>query len=157
MPRSSPGVASGLPSTTSTVARMTASGVRSSWEALAMNRCWPSNPACSRAEHFVERLGQFAELVAGARRRDPRRQVVLGRGAGGRGDQVHRAQRPPGEDPAQDRGQGDDHGQRDQRVLQQVGQGEVTLGERALLLEGRALPPQIGGALGKDALVGIGA
>ena len=69
------------------------------------------------AEHLVERLGQFAELVAGAAQRDPRRQVVLRRGAGGRGDPVHRAQRPPGEDPAEDRGEGDDHGERDQRVL----------------------------------------
>ena len=99
------------------------------------------------AEHLVERLGQLAELVAGTCRRDPRRQVVLGRGAGGRRDPVHRAQRPPGEDPAEDRGQGDDHGQRDQRVLQQMRQGEVTLALRALLLEVR-------GALGQDAASG---
>ena len=38
----------GCPATTSTVVRMTASGVRSSCEALAMNRCWPSNAAWSR-------------------------------------------------------------------------------------------------------------
>ena len=69
------------------------------------------------AEHLVERLGQFAELVAGAAQRDPRREVVFRRGAGGRGDPVHRAQRPPGGDPAEDRGEGDDHGERDQRVL----------------------------------------
>jgi hypothetical protein len=74
---------------------------------------------------------------------------VFGRGAGGRADQVHRAQRPPGEDPAEDRGQGDDHGQRDQRVLQQVGQGEVTLVLRALLLK-------VGDALGHGVLVGVG-
>ena len=49
MPRRSSGVLSGLSSTTSTVARMTASGVRSSWEALAMNRCWPSKAAWSRS------------------------------------------------------------------------------------------------------------
>jgi hypothetical protein len=79
------------------------------------------------AEHLVERLGQFAQLVAGTCRCDPRRQVAFGGGARGIRDLVHRAQRPPGEDPAEDRGEGEDHGQRDQRVLQQVRQGEVTL------------------------------
>src|SRR3984957_15715491 len=99
------------------------------------------------AEHLVKRLGQFAEFVAGPGRRDPRRQVVFGRGAGGRGDLVHRAQRPPGKDPAEDRGQGDDHGQRDQRVLQQIRQGQVTLALRALKLKVR-------GALSKYVRIG---
>ena len=102
------------------------------------------------AEHLVERLGQLAQFVAGTGRRDPRRQVVFGRGAGGRGDLVHRAQRPPGEDPAEDRGEGDDHGQRDQRVLQQMRQGKVTLALRALLLEVR-------GALSQDDRIGMDA
>ena len=31
------------------------------------------------AEHLVERLGQFAEFVAGTGRRDPPGQVVFGR------------------------------------------------------------------------------
>jgi hypothetical protein len=38
------------PSTTSTVAPMTASGVRSSWEALAMNRCWQPCGGRSRSK-----------------------------------------------------------------------------------------------------------
>ena len=63
---------------------------------------------------------------------------------------MHRAQRPSGEDPAKDCGEGDDHRHRDQRVLQQVRQGEVTLALRALLLEVR-------GALDKDVRVGMGA
>ena len=65
MPRRSAGVLSGLSSTTSTVARMTASGVRSSWEALAMKCCWPSKAALEPVEHFVEGLGQLVEFVAG--------------------------------------------------------------------------------------------
>ncbi len=56
------------------------------------------------AEHLVECLGQLPELVPRPGRRHPRRQVVLGRGTGGRRDPVHRAQRPSGEDPAEDRG-----------------------------------------------------
>jgi hypothetical protein len=89
------------------------------------------------AEHVVERLGQLAELVAWTRQRDPRRQVVLRRGAGGRRDLLHRAQHPPGEDPAKDRGEGEHHGQRNQRVLQQVGEGQRLLVLRALLLKQR--------------------
>jgi hypothetical protein len=58
---------------------------------------------------------------------------------------LHRAQRPPGEDPAEDRSQGDDHGQRDQRVLQQMRHGEVTLALRRLLLEVRGLKLKLRG------------
>ena len=101
-------------------------------------------------EHLVEGLGQFVEFVAGAAQRDPRRQVVLRGGAGGCGDPVHRAQRAPGGDPAEDRSEGDDHGERDQRVLQQMREGDVALVLRALQLEVRV-------ALGKDAVVGMGA
>ena len=100
------------------------------------------------AQHVVEGFGQFAELVTRTRRGDPRRQVVFGRGAGGRRDPVHRPQRPPGEDPPKDRRQGNNHGQCDQRVLQQVGQGQVTLSLRPHLLEVRR-------ALGQDARVGM--
>ena len=56
------------------------------------------------------------------------------RGTRGRGDPVHRAQRPPGEDPTEDGGEGDDRAKRDQGVQQQVRQGEVTLVLRAELL-----------------------
>jgi hypothetical protein len=66
------------------------------------------------AEHLIEGLGQFTELIARACRRDPGRQVLSGRCPGGRGDLVHRAQRPPGQDPAEQRGEGDDQGERDQ-------------------------------------------
>jgi hypothetical protein len=90
------------------VARMTASGVRSSCEALAIPLL-ALECGLEPAEHLVEGLGQFAEFVAGACRRDPRGQVVSGCGAGGRRDLVHRAQRPSGEDPVKDCGEGDDH------------------------------------------------
>jgi hypothetical protein len=66
------------------------------------------------AEHRVERLGQLPQFVAGTCRRDPRRQVVFRRGAGGLRDQVHRAQCPPGEDPAKHRGEGEDYRNSDQ-------------------------------------------
>ena len=101
-------------------------------------------------EHLVEGLGEFVEFVAGTAQRDPRRQVVFRGGAGGRGDPVHGAQRPSGGDPAEDRGEGDDHGKRDQRVLQEMREGEVALVLRALKLEVRV-------ALGKEAVVGMGA
>ena len=42
-------------------------------------------------EHVVEGLGEFVELVAGTAQRDSCRQVVFRGGAGGGGDQVHRA------------------------------------------------------------------
>ena len=77
---------------------------------------------------------------------------MLGRGTGGRRDPAHRAQRTPGEDPAEDSGHGDDHGNRDQRVLQKVRQGELPLPLRALLL---AQMLEVREALGKDALVGM--
>jgi hypothetical protein len=63
---------------------------------------------------------------------------------------MHRAQRPPGEDPAQDRREGDNHPKRDQRILQQMRQGGVTLVLRAQLLEGRV-------ALGEEGVVGMAA
>jgi hypothetical protein len=79
---------------------------------------------------------------------------------------VHRAQRPPGGDPAEDRREGNDHGQREQRVLQQVRQGEGLLGSRALLREVRgALDHALGqarpcrelarGAVGKGRLLAV--
>ena len=77
-----------------------ASGVRSSWEALATKRRWPSNAASSRAEHVVERVGQLTELVPRAGQADPLVQVAVGDPAGGRGDLLERPQRPAGDQPA---------------------------------------------------------
>ena len=137
------GVLSGLSSTTSTVARMTASGVRSSWRGVGDEPLLALERGLEPVEHLVERLGKFVELVAGTAQRDPRRQVVFRGGAGGGGDPVHGAQRAPGDDPAEDRGEGDDHRERDQRVLQEVREGDVALVLRALKLE-------VGVALGKE-------
>ena len=87
------------------------------------------------AEHLVEGLGQLAELVAGAAQRDPGQTVVLGCGAGGGGDLLHRAQGPSGRDPAEDRRERDDQGQREERVLQQVREDEGALVLGALELD----------------------
>ena len=61
-------------------------------------------------EHLVEGFGQFVEFVAGTAQRNSRRQVAFRGSAGGCGDPVHRAQCAPGNDPAEYRGEGDDHG-----------------------------------------------
>ena len=106
------------------------------------------------AEHVVERLGELAEFVAGAAQRDPGRQVVLGRRTGGRRDLLHGAQHPSGEDPAKDRGEGEHHGQRDQRVLQQVGEGQGLLVLRALLLKLRDARAD-GGLIGINRVLGV--
>ena len=52
-----------LASTTSSVVRMTVSGVRSSWLALAMNRRWLANARLEAAEHVVECVGELAQFV----------------------------------------------------------------------------------------------
>jgi hypothetical protein len=54
---------------------------------------------------------------------------------------LHRAKRLPGKDPAKDGGDADDHGERDQRVLQKMGNSKVTLVE----LRGPAQRRYIGG------------
>ena len=63
---------------------------------------------------------------------------------------MYRAQRSPADDPAEDRGEDDDHAKRDQRVLKEMGEREVALVLSALKLEVRV-------ALGKEALIGMGA
>ncbi len=113
-----------------------------------MNRLLALERGLEPVEHLVEGFGQFVELVARPPQRDARRQVVFRGGAGGCGDPVHGAQRAPGDEPAEDRGEGDDHGQRDQRVLQEVRESDVALVLRALKLEVRV-------ALGKEAGVGM--
>ena len=95
-------------------------------------------------------FGQFLKFVAGPPRSDPRRKVAFRRGARGCGDPVHRAQNPPRSEPPENSGEGDDHRKRDQRVLQEVREGDVALVPRALELEVRV-------ALGKESVVGMGA
>jgi len=79
--------------------------------------------AVEALQHRVEGVGQLAELVARALQGDALRQVVLGGGAGGGGELVDRAQDPPGGEPAHDGREHGDHGQAEQGVGQQVGQG----------------------------------
>ena len=88
------GVRPGLASVTSIAVRITVSGVRSSCEALATKRRWLAKAASSRAEHGVEGVRQFLQLVVGPGQRDPLAQVLLRGPARRRGDGVHRPQRP---------------------------------------------------------------
>ena len=76
--------------------RITASGVRSSCEALATNRFCVSNAAGEPVQHRVEGGGQLGHLVVGAGVADPLVERLLAEPPGGRGDLVQRAQRPAG-------------------------------------------------------------
>ena len=69
--RNSSGVASGSASVTSTSARMMASGVRSSCDASATKRRWPSKADSNAGQHRVECVGELLELVVGTVERDP--------------------------------------------------------------------------------------
>ena len=100
-------------------------------------------------EHLVERLGKLVELVGRTAQRDPCREIAFRGGAGGCGDPVQRAQHPSRSDPAEDRCEREHDGEGDQRVLQEMREGDVTLVLRALKLE-------VGVALGNEAVVGVG-
>ena len=56
-----------LPRATSRRVWVIASGVRSSWEALAANRCCAATCCFEPGEHGVEAVGELAELVSAAR------------------------------------------------------------------------------------------
>ena len=124
--RRSSGVLSGLPATTSTVVQMTAA-----LGALFTRRVGYEPPlALERSrepvEHLVEGLGKLAELIVGTAQRNPRGQVVLRRGAGGRGDLPHRTEPPPPPPPPPETTEPRTQlarclGERDQRVLETGG------------------------------------
>ena len=113
-----------------------------------MKRRWLSKAVSSRSSISSKVSSELVEFVVRAAQSDPRREVAFRRGSGRGGDSVQRAQYAPGDDPAQDRGEGNNEGERDQRVLQEMREGEVTLMPRALELEVRV-------ALGKQAEVGM--
>jgi hypothetical protein len=101
-------------------------------------------------EHGIERVGEFPQFVVWSLQGDALGQVLLTGRAGSCGEPVHRSQDASGKDPADDRREDNGRGKRDQRVLQQMRERDVTLVLRALLLGGLD-------ALGKLALVGLGA
>ena len=81
---------------------MIASGVRSSWEALAAKRCCSATWASEPREHGVEGVGELAELVAAALQPDAVGERS-GRGqAGGVGDAGQRGEHLAGEEPPPD-------------------------------------------------------
>ena len=92
--------------------RITASGVRSSWEALATNRRWVSNASASRSSIASKVSASSATSSSGAGVADPLVEVLLGEPLGGGGHLVQRAQSPAGDDV----GAGDpDHADQQQR------------------------------------------
>ena len=84
---------------TSSSVRMAATGLRSSWEASATNRCWRDGRVLEPVEHGVHRLGQPGHLVARRGHGHP----AVERGAADRldlgPDRLDRPQGPPGERP----------------------------------------------------------
>ena len=90
---------SGFATATSSDARIVASGVRSSWEALATNRRWAANDASSRSSSSSMVSARRLDLVGRAGDGQPLVQVVGGDPAGRRGDRPQRAQHPPGHAP----------------------------------------------------------
>ena len=102
--------ASPLRCATSTVARIDATGLRSSWDASDTNRRCRSAALLESIEHRVHRAGQLVDLVAGSRLGDAlvhARAVDRGeRGA----HRVHRAQRPTDEPPREQRHGEDERG-----------------------------------------------
>ena len=89
-----------------------ASGVRSSWEALAANRCCSATWDFELFEHRVERVGELAELVLGAFHADPVGQRSV-RGHPCRvGDPGERGEHPAGEDPSSQEAEHQQEGQR---------------------------------------------
>ena len=79
---------------------MTASGVRSSCEALATKRFCVSNGVRHPVEHRVERLGQFGDLVVDAGVVDALVERLAGQSPRGRGDLLQRSQRAADHDVA---------------------------------------------------------
>jgi hypothetical protein len=80
---------------TSTSARITVSGVRNSWLALATNR------GRQAVEHAVDRVGQLAQLVGRAAHRDPLVHPLLGHPAREAGHAAQRRERAAGDEVAE--------------------------------------------------------
>ena len=76
-----------------------ASGVRSSWEALAANLCCSATCASNCAEHGVEGVGEFAELISAARQPDPVGERPVRSRACGVRDASQGGEHAAGEDP----------------------------------------------------------
>ena len=76
-----------------------ASGVRSSCEALAANRCCSATCASSRASIASKAVGELAELVVAAFQLDPVGERSVRGQAGGIGDAGQRREHAAGEDP----------------------------------------------------------
>ena len=80
-----------------------ASGVRSSWEALAANRCCSATCASSRASMASKAVGELAELVLTALQLDPVGERSVRGHAGGVGDASQRGEHAAGEEPPSER------------------------------------------------------
>ena len=113
---------------------VTASGVRSSWEALAANLCCSATCASSRASMRVEGVGELAELVSAAFQLDPVGERS-GRGhACGVGDASQRGEHLAGEKPPSHETEHEQERQHDRRLrsegAQEVGAGRDRTGRR---------------------------
>ena len=115
-----------------------------------MNRFWPSNATWSRSSISSKVSASSWSSSRGPRSATRADRLCSEAARAAAVIRVHRAQRSPGDDPAEDRGEDDDHAERDQRVLKEMGEREVALVLRALKLEVRV-------AFREDALVGMGA
>ena len=136
----SAGVASGAVSEASRLARMIASGLRSSCEASSISwRCaWNASSSRSSIESMVS--AEVAQLVVRAVQADPPGQVGRLDLPGGAGDRADRAQRPAGQHPADAEAGHEQPAERDQRVVaQRLQRAEV---DRRLDLA-RPRPPSI--------------
>ena len=96
----SSGGASGRPSATSSSVRLMASGVRSSCEALATNRRWPSNARSSRSSIASNVSASSLTSSCGPVSAIRSCRSAVGDPARGLGDLVQRPQRPAGDQPA---------------------------------------------------------
>ena len=109
-----------------------ASGVRSSWEALAANLLLFGDVCFEPREHGVERVGELAELVAAARQLDSVGERPVRGHACGVGDAGQRGEHPAGEKPASDETEHQQERHHDGRLrsedVQEVGpDGEDTM------------------------------
>ena len=87
---------------TSSRACVVASGVRSSWEALAANLRCSATLRFEPGEHGVEAVGELAELVVAAREPDPMRERSVRGHSSGLGDARQGSEHPAGEQPPAD-------------------------------------------------------